>query len=310
MTWQVIAAGLAVASGVVVTSNTTPADVQVDSVAVLSEPSLRMTVPVTIGGKGPFRFLIDTGAQATVLSIDLAQRLELFDRRSAMLVGAASRRLVETAAVDGIVLGSRNFNVATAPLVTGEYIGGADGILGLDSLQNQRVLLDFKKKTMQVADAKDLGGNRGYEIIVRAQRKLGQLIITRARLDGVGVSVIIDTGAEGSIGNPALLDKLRRMREQGTGEMTDVNGASLSGSIRVARKLSIDLVQIQNLSILFADSPTFHALGLANEPTLILGMEQLRLFNRVAIDFATSRVLFDVPSADSYFTGTNIQSGS
>ncbi|MEO6151904.1 MAG: aspartyl protease family protein [Croceibacterium sp.] len=309
MTWQVVAAGLAVASGVVVTPTITPADVQIDSVAVLSEPSLRMTVPVTIGGKGPFRFLIDTGAQATVLSIDLAQRLQLFDRRSAMLVGAASRRLVETAAVDGIVLGSRNFNVATAPLVTGEYIGGADGILGLDSLQNQRVLLDFKKKIMRVADAKDLGGNRGYEIIVRAQRKLGQLIITRARLDGVGVSVIIDTGAEGSIGNPALLDKLRRMREQGTGEMTDVNGASLTGSIRVARKLSIDLVQIQNLAILFADSPTFHALGLANEPTLILGMEQLRLFNRVAIDFATSRVLFDVPSADSYFTGTNIQPG-
>ena len=29
-----------------------------------------MTVPVTIHGLGPFRFLIDTGAQATVLSLD------------------------------------------------------------------------------------------------------------------------------------------------------------------------------------------------------------------------------------------------
>ena len=31
----------------------------------------RMTVPITIGGRGPFRFIIDTGAERTVISREL-----------------------------------------------------------------------------------------------------------------------------------------------------------------------------------------------------------------------------------------------
>jgi hypothetical protein len=253
---------------------------------------------------GPYRFLIDTGAQATVLSHDLARVLDLTDRRSATLVGMASRRQVETAAVDGIELGSRSFNVPRAPLVETVNIGGADGVLGLDSLQDQRVLLDFRERQIHVADAKQLGGNRGYEIVVRAKRKLGQLIITRARLDGVEVDVIIDTGAQGSTGNLALFRELRTMRETGPATMTDINGVELSGPMHLARKLSVDRVQLQNLPILFAESPSFDALGLTKEPALILGMEQLRLFNRVAIDFATQRVLFDLPAAQAFTRGS------
>lgn len=296
MAWQFLAAGLALASGLIVTSPESPEIGQVETVDVGSEPYRRMTVPVMIHDSGPYLFLIDTGAQSTVLSRDLADRLELTDRRPATLIGAASRREVQTAAVDGIKLGSRSINVPKAPLLEGANIGGADGILGLDSLQGQRVLIDFKKKAIQVAGSRQLGGNRGYEIIVRAQRKLGQLIITQARVDGIKTDVIIDTGAQGSTGNPALLDRLRRARQLSDGIMTDVNGISMSGSVRVAHELVIDDVQLNELPILFAESPTFRALGLSAQPALILGMEQLRLFNRVAIDFETQRVLFDLPS--------------
>lgn len=295
MPWQMLAAGVALAAGTVVAASDEPPPSRVDVIAVASQPYQRMTVPVTIQGTGPYRFLIDTGAQATVLSRDLADKLKLSDRRSATLVGAASRREVQTAAIDGIELGRRNVNVPVAPLVEGQNIGGADGILGLDSLQGQRVLLDFRQKTMRVADARQLGGDSGYEIIVRARRRLGQLIITSARLDGVRVDVIVDTGAQGSTGNPALQDRLRRNHGLGEGTLFDVNGASMSGAVRVARELQIADAQVHNVAILFADSPTFHALGLTREPALILGMEQLRLFDRVAIDFQSQKVLFDVP---------------
>jgi predicted aspartyl protease len=255
----------------------------------------RMTVPVTIGEHGPFRFMIDTGAQATVLSRDLADRLELFERQPATLVGMASRARVETTSIEDLGLGSRRFHIQTAPLVEGTYIGGADGILGVDSLQNQRVLLDFVREQILVADAEDLGGNRGYEIIVTARRRLGQLIITRAKLEGVSVSVIIDTGAQGSIGNLALLEKLRNRRAVGEVTITDVNGAQLAGPAKIARELSLDRVSLRNFPVLFADSPPFNGLGLADEPALILGMSELKLFRRVAIDFSSGKILFDLP---------------
>lgn len=260
-----------------------------------SERFRRMTVPVTIGGEGPFRFMIDTGAQATVLSRDLADRLELNDRETATLVGMASRRQVETTAVADVALGSRNFYIRTAPVVEAAHIGDADGILGLDSLQNQRVLLDFAKDQITVADAEDLGGNRGYEIVVRARSKLGQLIITQARLDGIKVAVIVDTGAQGSVGNLALLERLRHAREIGEIKLTDVNGVQLSGPVRVARQLTVGRASVQNFPVMFADSPPFRGLGLDDEPALILGMAELKLFRRVAIDFKSRRVLFDMP---------------
>jgi len=255
----------------------------------------RMTVPVTIQGQGPFRFMIDTGAQATVLSHELAALLQVENRRPVVLVGMASRINTETVGIEGLMLGSRSFYIQSAPLIDAEHLGEADGILGLDSLQDQRVLLDFQNKQIAVADAKELGGNRGFEIIVKARERLGQLIITRSMIDGVQTTVIVDTGAQGSIGNPALLERLRRKRMVGETELTDVNGQQLSGPVRVVGQLTMGTVQLRNFPVVFADAPPFRVLGLHGEPALILGMEELRLFRRVAIDFKSRQILFDLP---------------
>ena len=50
-----------------------------------------------------------------------------------------------------------------------------------------------------------------------------------------------------------------------------------------------------NVPIGFADSPTFAALGFAKRPALILGIGNMRVFDRVAIDFARRQILFDIP---------------
>ncbi|MFB0613853.1 retropepsin-like aspartic protease [Aurantiacibacter poecillastricola] len=267
----------------------------IETIAMEIERYRRMTVPVTIKGEGPFRFMVDTGAQATVLSRDLADQLQLTDREGATLVGMASRRVVETTMVPEFELGERRLTIRTAPLVEAAHIGDADGILGLDTLQNQRVLLDFVGNEMQVTDSLGDGGRRSYDIVVRAQERLGQLIIHRASIDGVSVDVVVDTGAQGSIGNFELQRRLRNRRQLGDAHMTDVNGVQISGETRLARRLEIDAAQINNVVVSFADSPTFHALGLVDRPALILGMSELRLFRRVAIDFRSRRVLFDLP---------------
>ncbi|RJY09898.1 retroviral-like aspartic protease family protein [Aurantiacibacter aquimixticola] len=271
---------------------------EITTIEMERERNRRLTVPVIIGGEGPFRFLVDTGAQATVLSSELADSLQLTDRSAATLVGTASSRPVETTFIPDFTLGERTFAVRTAPIVDAANIGDADGILGVDSLQDQRVLLDFEQGVMRVSDNFGSGGSNGYDIVVRARERLGQLIIHRAEIDGIRTAVIVDTGAQASIGNPALL---RRMRSRTAIEdtlMTDVNGVQLVGPTRIARRLDIGRVQLANTPIAFADAPTFHALGLGDRPALILGMNELRLFSRVAIDFRSRRVLFDVPGTE------------
>ena len=259
----------------------------------------RVTVPVTIKGQGPFRFMVDTGAQATVVSSALADKLGLTERSAGTVIGMASRAAVQVTEIPQLGLGSREFFIRSAPILEAANIGGADGILGLDSLQDQRVLIDFEKQRIFVADAKQLGGDRGFEIVVKARRKLGQLIITGARLNGIDVDVIVDTGSQSSIGNMALFQRMSRTRGLGDNTLTDVNGIDLTSPVRIVHHLEIKNLNVDYIPIMFADAPPFKALGLDREPALILGVEQLKLFRRVAIDFPKQRILFDLPRGSS-----------
>ena len=97
MSWYYYLAALAAAGATATIEPGEPtASTDAEVLKMQRERFERMTVPVTIKGDGPFRFMIDTGAQATVLSIHLADQLELTERRTATLVGMASRRAVET----------------------------------------------------------------------------------------------------------------------------------------------------------------------------------------------------------------------
>jgi hypothetical protein len=175
---------------------------------------------------------------------------------------------------------------------------GADGIIGTDTLQDQRVLLDFESEQIRVGEAQELGGNRGYEIVVRARRQSGQLIMTSARIDGISVAVVLDTGAETSIGNRALQAALGRKGSHFTPVMIEsVTGHSVLAEVGAAKKLNIQDIAIHNPLLAYTDTPAFAELGLEAKPALFLGMREMRVFRRVAIDFATRRVMFDLPAS-------------
>ena len=263
-----------------------------------TERHLRFTVPVHIDGEGPFDFMVDTGAEATVVTDRLRDRLNLRPAGSAVVVGLASRVPVELVAVDGLEFAARVFDGLEVPLLKAQHVG-ADGILGLDTLQDLRVLIDFRTDTIAVDDAASLGGNKGYEIVIRASRKLGRLIITEATVDNVRTAVILDTGAQTSIGNLALSRKLRaRARHEVSNQ--DVNGREFQGSVDVVGSLRMGDMQIDNLPVMFTDGPAFTQLGLARRPAMILGMRDLRIFDRVAIDFAARQILFDAPRGTGF----------
>ncbi|MDP4576006.1 retroviral-like aspartic protease family protein [Qipengyuania sp. G39] len=269
-------------------------DAPSDEATLTADRHKRMTVPVTIAGEGPYRFLIDTGAQATVVTHQLVEDLALRRSGTATLVAMGSSRQVETVELDDLEFANRSVSGLISPLLHTSNIG-ADGILGLDSLQDTRVLIDFRERRMAIADAEYEESNSGYEIVVRARKKLGQMVITDARIDGVRTAVVIDTGAQNSIANPVLLRKLRA-RERHEIVSVDVLGTQLTSRATFLRSLQIGRAEMTNVQIGFADSPIFAALGLSRRPALVLGMNNLRVFDRVAIDFSTKRILFDMPS--------------
>jgi hypothetical protein len=123
--------------------------------------------------------------------------------------------------------------------------------------------------------------------------------------------VIIDTGSQGSMGNLALQ---RRLRARNGREVTsmDVTGGTITGRLDTIKQLAIGgaggrQMRLAVLPVQFADAPAFDALGFRDKPALVLGIEDLRLFNRVAIDFAQRSVLFDLPAGSE--TGIGLPDG-
>lgn len=274
-----------------------PAQTQPEADLVKTADDLhdRMTVPVRIGAHGPFRFLIDTGSERTVLSRQIAMTMGLPVAGNGTVVGVAGSQAVDLVDVEEISLGRRTYYTLSAPLLEQQHIG-ADGIVGLDSLQDQRVLIDFLQGTMVIGDAQSLGGMRGFEIVVNARRRSGQLIMANAEVDGVHTDIVIDTGADTSIGNLALLAALTRRRKAEQTVLYSVTGQQMNADLVMASTIAVEGLKLHNTFLAFADSPAFHRLGLVRKPAMLLGMAQLRMFKRVAIDFARRRILFDLPA--------------
>jgi predicted aspartyl protease len=259
------------------------------------ERDQRMTIPVHIEKSGPYDFVVDTGSQRSVVATSIAARLALKPSRRMRIVDVGGPQMVDTVEADEIGIGSRSYYGLVLPVLEDENLG-AQGIVGTDNLQEQRVLIDFVQNRMAVGSPRQLGGNAGYEIVVTARRKAGQLIITQATIDGVRTAVLIDTGAVTSVGNRALQRALDHRNPSQRVTLISVTGHEIVADIGLPRRLTIGDVGIANLVVAYADSPVFPALDLEKRPALMLGMRELRLFKRVAIDFGARKILFDLPA--------------
>ena len=275
-----------------------PGDVG-DAVAIGKDIGDRMTVAVQVAGRGPYRFLVDTGSERTVISRQLARRLALGAGQATRLHSVVGVNMVDTVFIPTLTVSSNTISVVDAPALEASNIG-ADGMLGIDSLQSQRVMFDFKANTMSIAQAdlplEKLDGNM---IVVRARSRKGRLIFTDARIGGRKVTVIVDTGSQVTIGNLALQRSMARRMRQFTQSavIESVTGEKMTAQVATINELQLDGLYLSDLSVAFADAHIFKQLGLEGRPALLLGMNAMRAFDRISIDFAAKKVRFVLPGS-------------
>lgn len=263
----------------------------------------RMTVPVEIGldpaaptgARGPYRFVVDTGAERTVLSRELAARLGLAPGPIVRVTAMAGSVPTPTVLVPHIVVGSRKAGAQLsgtrieAPVLFERNLGAA-GLVGIDTLQGKAVSVDFARKVMTVTPATRRTRRESFgpdDIVIRAKNLLGQLVVTDAHYDGRQIRVVVDTGSVVSMGNIALKRLVARSRGPLTPvSLLSVTGGMLQAQYGIVTGVRIGAIELANLPIAFSDAAPFTRLGLADRPALLLGMDALRLFGQVRIDFA------------------------
>jgi len=268
----------------------------------LSPHDQRMAVPVTIGDNDDSRFVMDTGAERTVISRELADRLALGAGPRVNLVSLSGRSQVATVAIPALRFGrKRESQPVMAPALSYRHLG-ASGLLGVDLLDGHQVSIDVDGKRMMVQPSRRtnrvLTGRRDpNEVVVRAASRLGQLIVTDADYRGTRIRVVIDTGSGLTIGNMAMRRLVgSRGKPLGRIPITSVTGQQVLAELHQVDRFRLGGMQISNAPMAFGDLAPFHTLGLDDTPAMLLGMDAFRTFRRVDIDFANRDIRFELRS--------------
>jgi predicted aspartyl protease len=255
----------------------------------------RMTTPVRIDGKGPFAFIVDTGANQTVISTELAQQLGLPVGPSGPLNGIAGVQIASTT-VATLEIGGAVRPDITMSLLSAAGIGAA-GMLGLDGLEGKRITLDFRSQSLRIEDAGRIFRNAN-EVTVKARCRDGQLTLVDADLDEIPITAFLDSGAQNTIGNLALL--ALALRRRSAGEWTRIpllsaTGQTISAQIADLPHLRVASLLLPSWPVAFADLHTFRLWKLVDKPAILLGVDVLSRFQYVCLDLARSEVRFRAP---------------
>ena len=276
-------------------------------IAFRSDPVLRLTVPVTVNGR-PQRFLVDTGAERSGISRELANDLGLEQSGPLWVTSFAGTSLVPTVTVPSMQF-AKATRTDVRTLAFSKYAIGADGYLGIDVLKGATVSFDFLKNQIRIrrtrAGLLDLRTHQQADL----RTKNGRLVFTDVSANNIKLQAILDTGSGLSVGNAQLRDALAAKGRLGPTVPTrilTVTGEIIPVDYAVVRELVIGDVYIRNLPVAFSVGAPFERLGFEDRPAMLLGMDALRVFKKVSIDFRSNRVRFN---GDDHFGSTSFWFG-
>ena len=256
----------------------------------------RILAPVMINGAGPFRFLLDTGANYSTISPELAEQLGLVtsDQNTRLVHGVTGSARVPTVQIASMMAGDLVIDSANIPVIGAPSMAGADGILGIAGLQRARILVDFRRDRVVISRSR-VRGDRGAYLVMQASRMPDGILALDARVRGVRAKAILDTGAERTLGNLALLEAIRaRRRAPDRPRLTDVYGATpeiVEGESELAHTIWFGEVNVRHVDITYGDFHIFKTWNLTDQPAMLIGMDVIGVVDTLVIDFPREEIL-------------------
>jgi len=282
----------------------TPPDPNQDtaSIAARNDINSHLTIEVHVNGT-PYRFVVDTGAERSVIADDVAAALGLPLGKTVTVDGISSRIQAPTVQIDELAFGPFKRRNLTLPVLPRASLI-SDGYLGLDAINGTKVTFDFKNRALRIEQP-----YRGYMVMpdnplstrVSVSGKNGHLRVTDCLVDSIPASAFIDTGAEVSVGNmPLYRDLLQRNKgliESGAMVLTGVTGGQVTAQVVPIKRIKLQELSFTDGSLAMADVPDFETWKLVNFPALLIGMDYLRQFSSVSIDYRSKELRFEISMA-------------
>lgn len=257
----------------------------------------RVVAPVTVNGQGPFRFIVDTGANRSVISEDLAARLALPQNGTSDVHSVYGVSVAPLVSVERLQYGDVSLNAASLPILSGGVLAGEQGLLGVDGMGGRRLRMDFERNCIEIVPSSQARRLRGWSTL-EGDMRFGHLVVVRGNINGVRVHLLLDTGSDSSLANVALREALNARMRRASRTQDSVGYAAgenfeLGRSIFV-RRLTMGELVVRDVTAYVGDYHIFQLWNLIDEPTLLLGMDVLSQAQGLAIDYGRGTVHLQV----------------
>src|SRR6185437_5989603 len=252
----------------------------------------RIWAPVLIDGKGPFRLVLDTGANHSAVTAGVARALGIpLGETHVLLHGVMGTVAVPTIHVENLIVGDLQIDSTMLPIVP-DALGGAQGVLGTEGLLDKRIFIDFRHDLIMIRRSHGQRGERGY-VTVPVRILPNHLLATTAYVGSIRTTAIIDTGAQTSIANIALRDALlgrRRHYEFTKDQIVDTTDTVGEGQGADVPPIRLGSINIRSAHLTIGDIEIFQAWKLADRPALLIGMDALGTVDVLVIDYRRSEL--------------------
>jgi predicted aspartyl protease len=246
----------------------------------------RIWAPVLINGKGPFRLVLDTGANSSALLPSVAQALgiPLHESKNVRLHGATGTAVVPIVVVDSLEVGDLFLGGERLPIVA-DVFGGAQGILGGKGLSDKRIFIDFGNDQIRISRSRSKAAPMGYTT-VPIKVTSSQLLMMDILIGSVRTKAVLDTGAQQTIGNHALYEALiRRGRESSDQAIIGVTLDVAHGKSVPVPPIALGGIEVRNMRVTFGDMYIFEQWKMTHEPAMLLGMDVIGTLDTLIIDY-------------------------
>jgi predicted aspartyl protease len=255
----------------------------------------RAVALISINDQGPFRFIIDTGANRSVLSKALATRLGLAPSGEGVVHSIVDAEPAMLVSVESLSFGALRLSSGETPVLDGPMLAEEHGLLGVDGMAGRLLHIDFTKRCVQIYESAAQLPMQGW-LSVPARMRFGTMLTVQGSIQGVNVNVLIDTGSDISLANQRFRDALRDVAAR-TIEYHNGHAFTFGRPIVLEQSvwtpnLRLGDTYVESVNAYIGDFHIFDVWGLQNEPTLLIGMDVLARSREMAIDYERGVVHF------------------
>jgi len=257
----------------------------------------RAVALININGQGPFRFIIDTGANRSVLSQALATRLGLAPSGEDVVHSIDAAEPAMLVNVESLSFGAIHLSSGDTPVLDGPMLDGAHGLLGVDGMAGRLLHIDFTKRCVGIYESASAAqmSMQGWQS-APARMRFGSLLMVPGEIMGVHVNVLIDTGSNVSLANQKFRDALRGVAAR---TIQYHNGRAFTFGRPIVLEqsvwtpsLKLGRTVVGGVNAYIGDFHIFDFWGLQDEPTMLIGMDVLARSREMAIDYEHGVVYF------------------